>query len=118
MLRASTADLPITEAELANARNALILGLSNAWATNRGVGGAIVDQAANRLPADYYSTYADRVAAASLADVRRSGVELLGRQPLTWVVVGDLATIEPAIRALNLGEVRIIDADGRSASLD
>jgi hypothetical protein len=29
-----------------------------------------------------------------------------------WVVVGDRATIEPRIRELNLGELRIIDADG------
>jgi len=32
---------------------------------------------------------------------------------LTWVVVGDLAKIEQAIRALDLGEVAILDSDGR-----
>ena len=31
---------------------------------------------------------------------------------LTWVVVGDLSKIEAPIRAMNLGEVTIIDADG------
>src|SRR3546814_1796836 len=31
---------------------------------------------------------------------------------LTWVVVGDLKQIEQPVRALDLGEVSIIDADG------
>ena len=32
---------------------------------------------------------------------------------LTWVVVGDLARIEGPVRALGLGEVTVLDADGR-----
>ncbi len=31
---------------------------------------------------------------------------------LTWVVVGDLSKIEAPIRAMNLGEVTVVDADG------
>ena len=32
---------------------------------------------------------------------------------LTWVVVGDLEQIEAPVRALNLGEVTVVDADGK-----
>ena len=32
---------------------------------------------------------------------------------ITWVVVGDLSKTEAPIRALNLGEVTILDADGK-----
>jgi zinc protease len=32
---------------------------------------------------------------------------------LVWVVVGDRATVEPAIRELGLGEIRLLDADGQ-----
>jgi predicted Zn-dependent peptidase len=32
---------------------------------------------------------------------------------LTWVVVGDLSKIESSVRALNLGEVAVVDADGK-----
>ncbi|MFT3755500.1 MAG: pitrilysin family protein [Pseudoxanthomonas sp.] len=32
---------------------------------------------------------------------------------LTWVVVGDLSKIEAPVRALNLGEVTVLDADGK-----
>ena len=31
---------------------------------------------------------------------------------MTWVIVGDLAQIEQPIRALSLGEVQVLDADG------
>ena len=33
---------------------------------------------------------------------------------LTWVIVGDLKQIEQPVRALGLGEVRIVDADGKA----
>ena len=31
---------------------------------------------------------------------------------LVWIVVGDMAKVEPGIRELNIGEVHKIDADG------
>jgi hypothetical protein len=31
---------------------------------------------------------------------------------LTWVIVGDLSKIEKPVRALNLGDVQVIDTDG------
>jgi hypothetical protein len=32
---------------------------------------------------------------------------------LTWVIVGDLAKIEKPVRALNFGEVTVLDTDGK-----
>ena len=32
---------------------------------------------------------------------------------LVWVVVGDLKQVEAPVRALNLGEVHVVDADGK-----
>jgi hypothetical protein len=32
---------------------------------------------------------------------------------LTWVIVGDLSKIEKPVRALGLGEVHVMDADGK-----
>jgi hypothetical protein len=34
-------------------------------------------------------------------------------EALTWVIVGDLAKIEKGVRALNIGEVTILDVDGK-----
>jgi zinc protease len=33
---------------------------------------------------------------------------------LIWIVVGDRAKVESGVRALNIGEVRLIDADGNA----
>jgi zinc protease len=32
---------------------------------------------------------------------------------MTWVIVGDRAKIEAGIRALGIGEVTVLDADGK-----
>jgi zinc protease len=31
---------------------------------------------------------------------------------LTWIVVGDLSSIEAGIRKLDVGEVKVLDSDG------
>ena len=33
---------------------------------------------------------------------------------MTWVIVGDLAKIGDGVRALDLGPVQVIDADGKA----
>ena len=38
---------------------------------------------------------------------------MLKGKPLTWVIAGDLSKIEAPIRALGIGEVRVIDTDGK-----
>jgi len=35
---------------------------------------------------------------------------------MTWVIVGDLKQIEAPVRALNLGDVQVLDADGKPVS--
>jgi zinc protease len=35
---------------------------------------------------------------------------------LTWVIIGDRAKIEAGIKELKLGEVMLLDADGRPKS--
>ena len=43
----------------------------------------------------------------------KAAAATLDPKVLTWVVVGDLKQIEAPIRALKLGEVSIVDADGK-----
>ena len=31
---------------------------------------------------------------------------------MTWVIVGDRSKIEAGLRELNIGEIRVVDADG------
>ena len=42
-----------------------------------------------------------------------ASAKTLDANALTWVVVGDLSKIEQPIRALKLGDVQVIDANGK-----
>ena len=48
----------------------------------------------------------------TLDSANAAGAAVLGGKPLTWIVAGDLSNIEAGIRAVCLGEVRVLDADG------
>ncbi|MEL1263034.1 pitrilysin family protein [Pseudoxanthomonas putridarboris] len=106
---------PVTVEELAVARDDMSLGLTSAWATSGGIASYLVDQEVAGLPEDYYATYPRKVTDISLDAIDQEAQNLLGKRPLTWVVVGDRSKIEAQIRALKLGEIRVIDADGNPA---
>lgn len=98
--------------ELASAQEEMSLGLSGAWATAEGISQYLIDQDVSRLPDDYYAGYPGKVERITLDAVHAETSTLFGQRPLTWVVVGDRAKIESKIRALGLGELRVVDADG------
>jgi zinc protease len=45
----------------------------------------------------------------------KAAAAIIDPDALTWVVVGDLKQIEKPLRALKIGEVSIVDADGKPA---
>jgi zinc protease len=65
------------------------------------------------LPDDYYDTYASRVRALQVSDIEAIAKRVVRPDNLVWVVVGDRAKIEAGIRELNLGELKLLDADGK-----
>src|SRR5690606_13144557 len=102
----------VTEDELRVARDDMGLGLTGAWATSGGIARYLIDQESFALGDDYYASYADNVSRIGRGSVHAEAKTLLAGRPLTWIVVGDLAKIESPVRALGLGEVLVIDADG------
>ena len=66
-----------------------------------------------RFRPDYFATYADRVRAVRPADVTAAAQQLF-EQGVTWLVIGNLSKIEGPIRALKLGEVKVVPADART----
>jgi zinc protease len=63
-------------------------------------------------PDDYFDTYAAKVKSLKIADIQDAARTVIHPDNLIWIVVGDRAKIEAGIRALNLGELHVIDADG------
>ena len=111
-LKDITKDHVVTADEMANAKTRLALSLPGRWETSNAVMTALRDLIQFNLPNDYYDTYAGKVNALTLKNTNDAAVEVIRPQNLTWVVIGDRAKIESGLRDLNMGEIRVVDADG------
>ena len=103
---------PIPAAELEKAKNYLALQMPRSFETTRATANALAQAYIYGLPADYYATYGDHVRAVSAADVKRVADQYIQPGKFAVVIVGDRKTIEPGIKALNLGPITVIEAAG------
>jgi zinc protease len=101
-----------TEAEVATSKRRSTLTLPGRWETASAVARDIAELVRFGLPDDYWNDYAELVDGLDVAEVIAVAERLLQPERMTWVVVGDLDVIEAEVRALQFGEVRIVDVDG------
>jgi zinc protease len=87
--------------------------LPGQFETGGAVLGALSEIKQFGYPDDYVRTLRQRTEAQSTADIQAAAAKYFNPKALTWVVIGDLSKIEAKVRALNLGEVQILDADGK-----
>jgi zinc protease len=111
--RAILTDKPLTAEELAKIQANETLSLPGSRETIDSVGRSIADLIHFGLPDDYYETYAGKVRALKTSDLNDAAKVVVHPDNMIWVVVGDRAKIEAGVRELNLGEVRLMDADGK-----
>lgn len=104
---------PPGDEEIAAAKNALLLGLPAQLEGPGGMKGFYADSFEYGLPEDYWNGYIGRVQALKPDQVRAAARRLFRPEELTWMVIGDLSTIEADIRKLGLGEVEVVDAYGK-----
>ena len=103
---------PISDEELAAHKSNLILGMAGQWETNGAVAGDLAQMVVYGLPDDYFDRSAAGIVATTPATASEAARTIVGDGPTVWVVVGDRATLEPRLRALNIGEVRVVDVYG------
>ena len=103
---------PATADELAKIKSRDVRRLPGQFETSSAVLGALSGMVLYERPDDYVQTLRARLDRQSLKDIHAMAREVLKPDSLTWVIVGDLASIEAPIRKLNLGEVKVLDADG------
>ncbi|MGN6692511.1 MAG: M16 family metallopeptidase [Sphingopyxis sp.] len=103
---------PLNKMELDTAKESLRLGLGSEWSSAGGILSYLEDQAVADAPDNFYSRYADTIAETTLAQVNQIGADILRGKPLLWVVSGDLSKIESKVRALGVGDVRVLDSRG------
>ena len=104
---------PITAEELKAAVDNNTLGLPGGFETAGQLTSAYTNIVQYGLPDDYYNTYTQKVLSLTPQQANTLAARSFTPDRLVWVVVGDLSKIEPGIRALNIGEVRKIDVDGK-----
>jgi predicted Zn-dependent peptidase len=104
---------PATGEEITKIRERDVRELSGRYETNAAVAGAIAQVVTFGWPDDYVRTLKERIEAQTDDGVRGAASASLDPARLTWVIVGDLAKIEQPVRALGLGEVKVVDADGQ-----
>ena len=111
-LRGIRGERPIQPDELQRAQASLTLTLPGSWETMGAVAASIGEIVAFGLDDRYFDTYADKIRAQTPATVTAAAVNTVQPDHLVWVIVGDRARIEPAIKELGLGEIHRVDADG------
>ncbi|HEX6058561.1 MAG TPA: pitrilysin family protein [Gemmatimonadaceae bacterium] len=112
-LRGIVGDRPAMPEELAKAQANLTLSLPGQWETNGAVALSLSELVTFGMPLDYYDRYAQMVRALTVPEVNAAAKDVVHPNQLVWVVVGDRSKIEAGIRELNLGDVHLLDPDGR-----
>ncbi len=109
-------DKPLTAAEISKIKVGDVRSMPGSYQTTSAVMGALQGIAQYNRPDDYVQTLKPRIEAQSDTAVEAAAKEIIHPDQLTWVIVGDLKTIEAPIRALKLGQVQVLDADGKPAA--
>jgi zinc protease len=107
---------PVTADELAKAEASLTLTLPGSWETIGALGSSIANIVRFGLDDRYYDTYAAKIRALKIGDMVPAARLAIQPDKLVWVIVGDRAKIEAGVRELGLGEIRFIDADGKTVN--
>jgi predicted Zn-dependent peptidase len=100
-------DEPVTEQELADAKDALVLSLPSDFATAHSTAGRIAELALHGLPDDYWDHYAERVRKVTAEDVRRFAASYLDPGKLTVVMVAHPDTVKGQLANLPLGPIEV-----------
>ncbi len=104
-MRACSETNPVSQEELEKVKQQQIAELPGSHETMNSIGGLLGDLLQLQLPLDYYDSYVSRVSSLSLTDIESCAKSLLEPNQFVWLVVGDRASLEPGLRALNIGEI-------------
>ena len=104
---------PITQTEVTTAQQGRVRGYSQQFESLSRVSGQIATLWAQGLPMTELQREVDATGAATMADVTAASKKYVTPDKLSLLLVGDLAKIEPGVRSLNLGEIVVLDVEGK-----
>ncbi|HET9942362.1 MAG TPA: pitrilysin family protein [Terriglobia bacterium] len=111
-LRGIRGSRPITDQELATAKESLIQRLPGTFASVQSVNSAIVSLWTQGLPDNYYQQYAQKISEVRREDVLRVAKQYIDMDHLAIVIVGDRASIEGPLKATGVAPIVLSDIEG------
>ncbi len=102
---------PIPANDLERAKNYVALGFPAEFETTGSISDQLAEMFVYHLPPDYFANYMANIEAVTAAEVVRVAKQYIQPARFIVVVVGDRKAIEPGIRALNLGPVKVLSVD-------
>ncbi|MEO7794626.1 MAG: hypothetical protein ABIV06_07605, partial [Thermoanaerobaculia bacterium] len=104
---------PIAAGELEASRLRRLRGTSQEYEAYANVGGKIATLWLQKRPLSDLQAEPDRIAKVPLAATNAAAAKWALPAKASIVVVGDRAKIEEKLKALNVGEVVVLDVEGR-----
>jgi len=111
-LRGIVGSRPVTEDELATAKDGLIQRLPDQFASVTAINGAITGIYVQNLPEDFYQQYDKNVSAITKEDVLRVAKQYIDLDHVAIVIVGDRTAVEAPLKATNVAPITLLDIDG------
>ena len=102
---------PVPPDELTRAKHYVSLRFPSGFETTGDISTRLEQALVYHLPDDYYSRYVQNIEAVTAAEVQRVAQKYVQPGRVAVVIAGDRMAIEPGIRALNLGPVKIMTVD-------
>lgn len=102
---------PVGAEELAKAKNYIALGFPAEFETSGDLSRGVEELIVYKLPETYFERYVANVQAVTADAVQKAAARYIEPSRFAVVVVGDRKTIEPPIRALSLGPIRVMSVD-------
>ena len=104
---------PLSAAEIEKVKLSQIRSLPGDYETGANVLSAMAGIVQYGRPDDYVQNLRRNIQALDDGRIQAAVREVVRPNRYTWVIVGDLSKIEKPVRALKLGEVKVIDTSGR-----
>lgn len=102
---------PVPADELGRGKNYVALGLPSDFETTGDISRRLEELLVYKLPDDYYSRYVPNIEAVTTPEVQGVARKYLPVDRMAVIVVGDLKTIEPQVKSLNLGPTTVLTID-------
>lgn len=98
---------PVTDAELASAKNGLLHSFAGRYSTLSKILLTVINQFVYTLPANAEEVHYDKVAKVTKEDIIKVAKRTLAKNQLVAVAVGDLETMEAPLSKMNVGKITI-----------